>query len=114
MKTLGNILFFLFFIALFTVIGLAVSSYLYQFLLFDRIATYDITTVFRFTEFAPTSRPFLFGALSAFVLSVFIIVPFGIFLAMIFMKDKKSLHGDARFANKKEMEHLKYVGPYKD
>ncbi|EFF9667469.1 MULTISPECIES: hypothetical protein [Enterobacterales] len=114
MKTLGNVLFFLFFIALFTVIGLAVSSYLYQYLLFDRIATYDITTVFRFTEFSPTSRPFLFGALSAFILALFIVIPFGLFIAMIFMKDKKSLHGDARFANKKELEQLKYVGPYKD
>lgn len=114
MKTLGNVLFFLFFIALFTVIGLAVSSYLYQYLLFDRIATYDITTVFRFTEFSPTSRPFLFGALSVFILALFIVIPFGLFIAMIFMKDKKSLHGDARFANKKELEQLKYVGPYKD
>ena len=114
MKTLGNILFFLFFIALFTAIGLAVSSYLYQYLLFERIATYDITTVFRFTEFPATSRPFLFGALSAFVLAIFIIIPFGLFFALIFMKEKKSLHGDARFANKKELEELKYVGPYKD
>ncbi|HBZ8014601.1 TPA: hypothetical protein MM158_004813 [Klebsiella pneumoniae] len=114
MKTLGNILFFLFFITLFTAIGLAVSSYLYQYLLFERIATYDITTVFRFTEFPATSRPFLFGALSAFVLAIFIVIPFGLFVALIFMKEKKSLHGDARFANKKELEELKYVGPYKD
>lgn len=114
MKTLGNILFFLFFIALFAVIGLAVSSYLYQYLLFDRIATYDITTVFRFTEFPATSRPFLFGALSAFVLAIFIVLPFGLFIAMAVMKEKQSLHGDARFANKKELEKLKYVGAYKD
>jgi hypothetical protein len=113
-KTLGNIVFFIFFLALFILIGLAVSSYLYQYLLFDRIATYDITTVFRFTEFPATSRPFLFGALSAFILAVLVIVPFAIFASMLFMKNKKSLHGDARFANKKELEQFKYVGPYKD
>ncbi|HHU1575851.1 TPA: hypothetical protein ACUA4C_004746 [Escherichia coli] len=114
MKKLGDVFFFVFFLLLFIFIGLAVSSYLYQYLLFDRIATYDITTVFRFTDFAPTSRPFLFGALSAFILAIFVIVPFVIFGAMIFMKDKKSLHGDARFANKKELEQFKYTGPYKD
>lgn len=34
--------------------------------------------------------------------------------ATFFLKEKQSLHGDARFANAKELEEYVYQGPYRD
>lgn len=114
MKIIGNLFFFGIFFSLFTLIGLAASSYLYQYLLFEHVVTWDITTAFRFIEFEFPSKGFLFGVLSMFVLIFLILMPIVMIFATFFLKEKQSLHGDARFANAKELEEYVYQGPYRD
>ena len=98
----------------FFVIGLYIGGCLYLGLTSGSFRHGAITTLIDVGAFSLTSRQKMFLPWAWCVTVAFTFLPLGLTLFALFLgKNKKTtLHGDARFANKKELNAFKYRGNY--
>lgn len=96
----------------FFMIGLYVGGGVYLLLIGGSFGQATLTTLMDLGEFSLTHRQKMFLPWAWCVTVAFTFLPMGLtFFALLIVKNKKTnFHGDARFANKKELNAFKYKG----
>ncbi|ACQ67169.1 hypothetical protein [Candidatus Hamiltonella defensa] len=104
----------IFMMMVFFVIGLFVGGGVYLLLIGGSFGQVTLTTLIESGAFSLTDRQKIFLPWAWCVTVALTFLPLGLtlFVLLLGKTPKKSLHGDARFANKKELNAFKYRGNY--